>query len=84
MRNAWAVQRERVVHLERALERRVRIEQAKGFVSARSPLTPESAFDALRRHARRTSRPLGGVVDDVLEERLPVDDVITPAGRDPR
>jgi GAF domain-containing protein len=64
--------------LQAALDSRVAIEQAKGFVMARLGVDAQVAFEALRRHARNQSRPLRDVARDVLEGalkvgRLPVD-----------
>lgn len=69
----------RVHHLEVALERRVRIEQAKGVLLVTTGLGPDAAFRALRAHARRSSRRLADVVDDVLAGRLD-GDAIRSAG----
>lgn len=60
--------------LQRALESRVVIEQAKGLLAERSGTTVAEAFVRLRQHARSTSRPLGEVaralVDGAVEPGL--------------
>lgn len=58
--------------LEHALQSRVTIEQAKGVVAFMSSISVEDAFDLLRKHARRTRRPLADVARDVVERRLTV------------
>lgn len=59
--------------LQGALDSRVVIEQAKGFVAACRNLTPSEAFELLRGHARRTGRKLRVVAAEVVERELPVD-----------
>lgn len=70
----------RVHHLEVALERQVRIEQAKGVLSVTTGLDPDAAFQALRAHARRSSRRLADVVDDVLAGRVDDDAIRSASG----
>jgi transcriptional regulator with GAF, ATPase, and Fis domain len=59
--------------LQGALDSRVAIEQAKGFVAARCDVTPGDAFELLRRHARGHGHKLREVAADVVEGRLDVD-----------
>lgn len=58
--------------LQRALDSRVVIEQAKGVVAERHEVELRTAFEALRRHARRHNRKLRAVCLDVIEGRLEV------------
>ena len=52
--------------LQQALTSRVVIEQAKGFAAARAGTDPETAFAALRRHARDNNRRLADVARSVV------------------
>ena len=52
--------------LQRALDSRVIIEQAKGIISNRHEISVSEAFDVLRSHARRQRRPLREVSTDVV------------------
>jgi response regulator NasT len=49
-----------------AFDRRALIERAKGVLMERHGISPDDAFERLRRHARDTRRPIMGVVEDVL------------------
>lgn len=53
--------------LERALDSRVVIEQAKGIMAERYGLTPAEAFGRLRRHARDHRQPLHVVARELIE-----------------
>jgi len=66
--------------LQRALDSRVVIEQAKGAVAARLDITPDQAFELLRAHARRTSSLLAEVAGQVLSQQLAAPSLV-PAGR---
>jgi GAF domain-containing protein len=57
--------------LQRALDSRVQIEQAKGAVAARLGVTPEAAFQLLRAYARRTNMSLTAVAAEVIRSELP-------------
>jgi GAF domain-containing protein len=59
-----------VGQLERALSARVVIEQAKGLLAERLGLSPQQAFERLRRHARERNAKVRDVAGDVLEGRL--------------
>jgi len=50
--------RERVAQLQTALNSRVAIEQAKGVLMERFSLSPEEAFELLRRAARNSREPI--------------------------
>ena len=52
--------------LQHALDARIVIEQAKGFLVARHGVTPDEAFEALRRYARRNRVTLRDVAADVV------------------
>ncbi len=56
--------------LQGALDSRIMIEQAKGFVAARCDLEPTEAFELLRRHARGHGHRLRDVAAAVVERRL--------------
>lgn len=49
-----------------AFDRRARIERAKGVLMERHGISPDEAFERLRRQARDRRGPLMGVVDDLL------------------
>ena len=52
--------------LQHALDTRIVIEQAKGFVAARYGVTPEAAFEAIRGYARQNRVALRDVAADAL------------------
>ncbi|WP_139200761.1 GAF and ANTAR domain-containing protein [Curtobacterium sp. MMLR14_010] len=56
--------------LQRALDSRVLIEQAKGFVAHTHHVDMETAFAMLRQHARTNREPLVDVARAVTERRL--------------
>ncbi|QHC67262.1 GAF and ANTAR domain-containing protein [Rathayibacter oskolensis] len=56
--------------LQRALDSRVVIEQAKGAVAYSRDISTEEAFDVLRRHARSTSTALTVIASRVLRGEL--------------
>lgn len=56
--------------LQAALNSRIIIEQAKGFLAERFGLTVEDAFTALRRYARDHSRKLTDTADDIINGRI--------------
>jgi GAF domain-containing protein len=56
--------------LQRALDSRIVIEQAKGRLAERLSLQPGDAFEILRRHARNHGLRLHDVARDVAEGRL--------------
>lgn len=58
-------------NLQRALDERVLVEQAKGVVAARLGLTPDAAFDVLRRYARAHQLPLKAVAVGAIHGQLP-------------
>jgi AmiR/NasT family two-component response regulator len=58
---------ERVAQLERALETRIVIEQAKGAVAVRCGVTPDVAFQMIRGLARSQRRKLHEFCAEVLE-----------------
>lgn len=61
---------EQVGQLEHALARRAMIERAKGMLMERHGLSERGAFEALRAHARSTSRQVVAVARDVAEAGL--------------
>ena len=60
---------ERTIQLQRALDSRVVIEQAKGVVSTLLNIDVEDAFDLLRATARSAGRTLDSVAIQVVRER---------------
>lgn len=65
--------RELTGQLDRALQTRVVIEQAKGVLAARDDLDMDQAFAVLRRQARRTNARLSEVARRVIDGPLPGD-----------
>jgi GAF domain-containing protein len=66
--NATAVLQEVNDHLQRALDSRVAIEQAKGMIAAELGLTVDDAFEAIRRHARERRVTVRSVAQSVIDE----------------
>jgi AmiR/NasT family two-component response regulator len=58
--------RERSEQLQRALDTRIVIEQAKGVLAERLALPPEEAFEVLRRAARSTQTPIHDLAREVV------------------
>ncbi|ROP72575.1 GAF and ANTAR domain-containing protein [Curtobacterium sp. PhB115] len=56
--------------LQRALDSRVVIEQAKGFVAQTHQVDMQAAFTMLRQHARSHQEPLADVARAIVERRL--------------
>lgn len=56
--------------LQRALDSRVVIEQAKGYLAQRRGIEPDEAFALLRRHARSSRTQLGAVAADIIAGRV--------------
>ena len=61
--------------LQNALDSRIVIEQAKGFVRARRDVDATTAFEALRRHARNNATRLLDIASQILEGQLSVDEL---------
>lgn len=57
-----------VAHLQRALESRAEIDQAKGILMARYRISAEAAFTLLAEHSQRTNRKLRDVAHDLVEQ----------------
>lgn len=58
--------------LQTALTSRVIIEQAKGFVAATRGITPEDAFELIRRHARHNGEKIHDTAARVIDRTLTV------------
>ena len=58
---------EQVGRLESALERRARIERAKGILMERHGLGEREAFEVLRSHARSRSRSVVSIAEAVVD-----------------
>jgi GAF domain-containing protein len=62
--------------LQIALDSRILIEQAKGYLRAARKVDARTAFEALRRYARNHSTRLSDIAHQVLEGELPVDELV--------
>jgi len=62
----------RAAQLETALQTRLIIEQAKGFLAGRVGITPEAAFELLRRYARSHQEAMRDVSRRVVDGDLPL------------
>ena len=62
----------RAQQLQAALDTRLVIEQAKGFLAGRDAITTDLAFDRLREHARRHQLPVHDVARRVIAGDLPL------------
>lgn len=60
----------KVGQLQRALDSRVVIEQAKGAVAARLGITPSEAFELMRGYARRNNRKMADVCAEAIGGNL--------------
>ncbi len=81
-REAFEAAEERARQLQTALDSRVVIEQAKGFLAAAAAITPEEAFAVIRDHARRNRLRTHDVCRAVLAgERLMPGPSNKPTGR---
>lgn len=56
--------------LQRALDSRVVIEQAKGYLARRQNIDMDEAFARIRRHARSTHARISAIATDVIAGRL--------------
>ncbi len=72
-----------VEHLQRALDSRVLIEQAKGILAERAHINVDAAFLSIRAYSRAHNVKLSVVARDVIETRLNADDLLAalPAAR---
>jgi GAF domain-containing protein len=61
-----------IEQLERALEHRVVVEQAKGMLAERLGVAPDEAYERLRRHARDRNRRVAELARAVLAGEDPV------------
>jgi GAF domain-containing protein len=66
--------------LDRALNSRIVIEQAKGMVAERTGLNVDEAFSMLRRHARNHNLRLSALATDVVRGALSADALDRPVG----
>jgi hypothetical protein len=81
-REALEAAEERARQLQTALDSRVVIEQAKGFLAATEAITPDEAFAVIRDHARRNRLRTHDVCRAVLAgERLMPGPSRRPVGR---
>jgi hypothetical protein len=65
--------------LQRALDSRVLIEQAKGAIAARLGTSPDRAFELLRRYARRENLTLADVSSQAIRNVLSPHDLMAAA-----
>ncbi|MGH3165001.1 MAG: ANTAR domain-containing protein [Trebonia sp.] len=70
--------------LQRALDSRIVIEQAKGAVAAWLDISTSDAFELLRAYSRNRGRRVAEVADDVLRGELPASGLILLAQAAPR
>jgi hypothetical protein len=73
---------EQVRQLSDALQRRVAVEQAKGYLCAQGFADPEGAFHVLRQYARHARRSVDAVARDVVTGRLGAESLVA-ASRPP-
>ncbi len=73
-RTAQEAAEERAAQLQTALETRLLIERAKGFLAGRDGIDPETAFDRMRRDARSRQISVNQVSAEVLDGRSLPDD----------
>jgi GAF domain-containing protein len=66
--------------LQRALDSRVVVEQAKGVLTQQLGIGLDEAFDLLRHHARSTQTNLSAVATGVLDGSVAMHDTATPSG----
>ncbi len=64
--DATAFLLERTIQLQTALDSRVLIEQAKGILAERNSMTPEEAFEGMRRDARSRRMKLRDVAAGIV------------------
>jgi hypothetical protein len=64
--DATAFLLERTIQLQTALDSRVLIEQAKGILAERNAMTPEEAFEGMRRDARSRRMKLHDVAAEIV------------------
>lgn len=57
---------ERTIQLQTALDSRVAIEQAKGILAERESITPDDAFNKIRRQARTERRKLHDLATEIV------------------
>ena len=58
---------ERTIQLQKALDSRILIEQAKGVLAERDSIKPDEAFDKMRREARSRRMKLHELAADIVE-----------------
>ena len=69
-------------HLERALQTRIVIEQAKGMIADRHGISPDQAFDLIRRYARSHRISLAEISRRIVEKGMrPTAEVEPPRQR---
>jgi AmiR/NasT family two-component response regulator len=67
--------------LRQALVSRIHIEQAKGVLSAHTTITPDEAFDVMRRAARSQNRNLHELARKLIELRAAPSKLLAELGR---
>jgi GAF domain-containing protein len=70
--------------LQRALDTRIAIEQAKGYLARAAGVDMDTAFGMIRQYARSRQRRLGDVAAAVAREEVPLEEVVgrTPVAGD--
>ena len=62
--------------LQRALDSRIAIEQAKGYLARAAGVDMDTAFGMIRQYARTRQRRLGDVAAAVAREEVPLEEVV--------
>jgi AmiR/NasT family two-component response regulator len=60
----------RTIQLQTALESRIVIEQAKGIIADRESITPDEAFQKIRRQARSERRKLHDLATEIVSTTI--------------
>ncbi|MBT2899992.1 ANTAR domain-containing protein [Streptomyces sp. McG3] len=61
--------------LQRALSRRIVIEQAKGVLAERWSVTPDAAYEALRTYARARRVRISDCARHIIDQTLDTDEI---------
>jgi transcriptional regulator with GAF, ATPase, and Fis domain len=70
--------------LQRALDSRVAVEQAKGYLSRAAGVDVDTAFGMIRRYARTSQRRLSDVAAAIARDEVPLTDLVANGTPGPR